>query len=60
MPALQPKIAYLQDLMMVLAVQIQCNGDPKELPLVEVTVGAPGPGKVRIRHHTIGLSFLGV
>ena len=45
---------------MVLAVQIQCNGDPEELPLIEVTVGAPGPGKVRIRHHTIGLSFLGV
>ena len=45
---------------MVLAVQIQCNGDPEELPLVEVTVGAHGPGEVRIRHQTIGLNFLGV
>ena len=45
---------------MVLAVQIQRNGGPEELQLVEVEVGPPGPGEVRIRHHAIGLNFLDV
>ena len=34
---------------MSLAIQIDQNGGPEELKLVEVTVGDPGPGEIRIR-----------
>ncbi len=45
---------------MSLAVQIRQHGGPEELQLVDVTVGEPGPGEVRIRHHAIGLNFIDV
>ncbi|QMV74796.1 quinone oxidoreductase [Comamonas piscis] len=45
---------------MSLAVQIARNGGPEEMKLVDVDVGAPGPGEVRIRHHAIGLNFIDV
>ncbi|MEF9963297.1 MAG: quinone oxidoreductase [Comamonas sp.] len=45
---------------MSLAVQIARNGGPEEMKLVDVEVGAPGPGEVRIRHHAIGLNFIDV
>ena len=45
---------------MSLAVQIARNGGPEEMTLVDVEVGAPGPGEVRIRHHAIGLNFIDV
>ena len=45
---------------MPLAVQIARQGGPEEMKLVEVAVGAPGPGEVRIRHHAIGLNFIDV
>ena len=42
------------------AVQIDVPGGPEVLRLVEVEVGEPGPGEVRIRHHAIGLNFIDV
>ncbi len=45
---------------MPLAVQIHQHGGPEELKLVDVTVGEPGPGEIRIRHKAIGLNFIDV
>jgi len=45
---------------MSLAVQIRQHGGPEELQIVDVTVGDPGPGQIRIRHHAIGLNFIDV
>ena len=42
------------------AVRIDRHGGPEELKIVEVEVGAPGPGEIRIRHHAIGLNFIDV
>lgn len=42
------------------AIRIDQNGGPEELKLVEVSVGEPGPGQIRIRHHAIGLNFIDV
>ena len=45
---------------MIRAVIIEKNGGPEELKLVNVTVGQPGPGEIRIRHKAIGLNFIDV
>ena len=45
---------------MSLAIQIRQNGGPEEMHLVEVDVGQPGPGEVRIAHRAIGLNFIDV
>ncbi|MDE2414031.1 MAG: quinone oxidoreductase [Comamonadaceae bacterium] len=45
---------------MTLAVQIRQHGGPEELQVVDVEVGEPGPGQVRIRHHAVGLNFIDV
>ncbi|WP_144729620.1 quinone oxidoreductase family protein [Extensimonas perlucida] len=45
---------------MSLAVQIRQPGGPEELQIVDVPVGEPGPGEVRIRHHAVGLNFIDV
>ena len=45
---------------MSLAVQIRQHGGPEVLELVQVTVGEPGPGEVRIRHKAIGLNFIDI
>ena len=45
---------------MPLAVQLARNGGPEEMKLVEVAVGEPGPGQIRIRHKAIGLNFIDV
>ena len=45
---------------MTLAVQIDQPGGPEELKLVDVTVGDPGPGEIRIRHKAVGLNFIDV
>jgi NADPH2:quinone reductase len=45
---------------MSLAVQIRQHGGPEELHLTDVTVGEPGPGEIRIRHHAVGLNFIDV
>jgi hypothetical protein len=41
-------------------VRIDKNGGPEELKLVELEVGEPGPGEIRIKHHAIGLNFIDV
>ena len=40
------------------AIRIDRNGGPEELKLVEVEVGEPGPGEIRIRHKAVGLNFI--
>ncbi|MDA8443942.1 quinone oxidoreductase family protein [Paracidovorax valerianellae] len=45
---------------MSLAVQIRQHGGPEELQIVDVSVGEPGPGEIRIRHHAVGLNFIDV
>lgn len=42
------------------AVVIHQHGGPEELKIVEVQVGEPGPGEVRIRHKAIGLNYIDV
>ena len=42
------------------AVRIDQTGGPDTMQLVQVSVGDPGPGEVRIRHHAIGLNFIDV
>ncbi len=41
-------------------IQISQFGGPEVMQLVDVAVGQPGPGEVRIRHHAIGLNFIDV
>ena len=41
-------------------VQIDKNGGPEELKIVELEVGEPGAGQIRIKHHAIGLNFIDV
>ena len=42
------------------AIQITAFGGPEQLKLVELPVGEPGPGEIRIRHHASGLNFIDV
>ena len=42
------------------AIQMRQSGGPEVMELVDVEVGAPGPGQVRIRHHAIGLNYIDV
>jgi NADPH2:quinone reductase len=42
------------------AIQITAFGGPDVMQLVDLPVGEPGPGEVRIRHHAIGLNFIDV
>jgi NADPH2:quinone reductase len=42
------------------AIQISQFGGPEVLQLVDLPVGEPGPGEVRIRHHAVGLNFIDV
>jgi NADPH2:quinone reductase len=42
------------------AIRIEQHGGPEQLKLVNVTVGDPGPGEIRIRHHAVGLNFIDV
>jgi NADPH2:quinone reductase len=41
-------------------VRVEQTGGPEQLRLVEVEVGEPGPGEVRIRHHAVGLNYIDV
>ncbi len=45
---------------MTKAVCIEQNGGPEQLKIVDVTVGDPGPGEIRIRHKAVGLNFIDV
>ena len=42
------------------AIQIDKNGGPEVLQLVDVLVGDPGPGEIRIRHKAVGLNYIDV
>ena len=42
------------------AIRIDQHGGPEQLKLVNVTVGEPGPGEIRIRHQAVGLNFIDV
>ncbi len=42
------------------AVRIAQHGGPEELKLVEVSVGEPGPGEIRIRHKAVGLNYIDI
>jgi len=42
------------------AVQIRQHGGPEQMEIVDVQVGDPGPGEIRIRHKAIGLNFIDV
>ena len=41
-------------------IRIEKNGGPEEMKLLELPVGEPGPGEIRIRHHACGLNFIDV
>ena len=41
-------------------IQIQQYGGPEAMKLVDLPVGEPGPGEIRIRHHAIGINFIDV
>ncbi|MDR7332382.1 quinone oxidoreductase [Roseateles asaccharophilus] len=42
------------------AVVIEAPGGPEQLKLVDVAVGEPGPGEIRIRHEACGLNYIDV
>ena len=42
------------------AIRIDQHGGPEELKIVDVQVGEPGPGEIRIRHKAVGLNFIDV
>ncbi len=42
------------------AIQIQQYGGPEVMKLVDLPVGEPGPGDIRIRHHAVGLNYIDV
>ena len=41
-------------------VRVDRQGGPDEMHLVDLLVGEPGPGEIRIRHHACGLNFIDV
>ncbi len=45
---------------MAKAIRIDRIGGPEVMQLVEVEVGAPGPGQARVRHEAIGVNFIDV
>jgi NADPH2:quinone reductase len=42
------------------AIQITAYGGPEQMQLVDLAVGEPGPGEIRIRHQACGLNFIDV
>ncbi len=45
---------------MTKAIQINEYGGPEVLRYVDIDVGAPGAGEVRVRHHACGINFIDV
>ena len=45
---------------MTKAIRIHEHGGPEVMRWEEVTVGEPGPGQIRLRHHAVGLNFIDV
>jgi len=41
-------------------IRIDKNGGPEEMRLVDLPVGDPGAGEIRIRHHAAGLNYIDV
>ena len=41
-------------------IRIDQHGGPEAMHLVDLQVGEPGPGEIRIRHHACGLNFIDV
>jgi NADPH:quinone reductase-like Zn-dependent oxidoreductase len=42
------------------AIRIHQTGGPEVMQWEEVTVGDPGPGEARVRHHAVGLNYIDV
>ncbi len=42
------------------AIRIDRQGGAEEMKMVDVEVGEPGPGEIRIRHKAVGLNFIDV
>jgi NADPH2:quinone reductase len=42
------------------AIRIEQFGGPEVMQLVDVPVGEPGAGEVRIRHHACGVNYIDV
>ena len=42
------------------SIQIDQHGGPEQMHVVQIAVGEPGPGEVRIRHHAVGLNYIDV
>ena len=42
------------------AIQVAAFGGPENLQFVDLPVGEPGPGEIRIRHHACGLNYIDV
>ena len=42
------------------SIQIDKHCGPEQMHLVQISVGEPGPGEVRIRHHAVGLNYIDV
>jgi NADPH2:quinone reductase len=45
---------------MAKTIRITAYGGPEQLELVDLPVGDPGPGQIRIRHQACGLNFIDV
>src|SRR3954452_32923 len=45
---------------MTRAIRIEQHGGPEQMKLVDVSVGEPGAGEIRIRHKAVGLNFIDV
>ena len=45
---------------MAKAIRIQRYGGPEVLELVDIDVGDPGPGEVRVRHKACGINFIDI
>jgi NADPH:quinone reductase len=45
---------------MTKAIIINQTGGPEQMKLVDVQVGEPGAGEIRIRHHAVGLNYIDV
>ena len=45
---------------MARTVQIRAFGDADAMEIVDLEVGEPGPGQVRIRHEACGLNYIDI
>ena len=41
-------------------IRVDQHGGPEAMHLVDLPIGDPGPGEIRIRHHACGLNFIDV